>query len=148
MYKQTITYTDFSGNERTEDFYFNLSKAELMKMELMTKGTFTDMLQRIINAKDTPDIIREINELLLTSYGVKSDDGRYFRKSPEIRADFENSEPFSVMFMKLLSNDEEAATFINGIMPEDVAKSAAVDIEALRKQVQETGNLTILPPAN
>lgn len=146
MYKKTITYTDFSGVERTEDFLFNLSKAELIKMELMTKGTFTDMLQRIINAKDTPDIIREINELLLASYGVKSEDGRFFRKSPEIRADFENSEPYSVMFMLLLSDDEEAAKFINGIMPEEVVKASAADIEAMRKTMQETGTVTLLPP--
>lgn len=146
MYKKMITYTDFSGVERTEEYCFHLSKAELIKMELMTKGTFTDMLQRIINAKDTPDIIHEISELLLASYGVRSEDGRFFRKSPEIRADFENSEPYSVMFMLLLSNDDEAANFINGIMPEDVAKSAAVDIEALRKQAQETGTV-LLPPA-
>lgn len=147
MYKETITYTDFSGVERTEDYRFHLSKAELIKMELMTKGTFTDMLQRIINAKDTPDIIREIHELLVSSYGIQSEDGRFFRKSPEIRADFENSEPYSIMFMKLISDDETAARFIQGIMPEDLVKAAAVDIEEMRKNMRETGNLTMLPPA-
>lgn len=146
MYKETITYTDFGGVERTEDYRFHLSKAELVKMELMTKGTFTDMLQRIINAKDTPDIIRELHELLVSSYGIQSEDGRFFRKSPEIRADFENSEPYSIMFMKLISDDETAARFIQGIMPEDVVQAAAVDIEEMRKNMQETGKLTMLPP--
>lgn len=146
MYKRNITYTDFSGTQRTEEYCFHLSKAELIKMELMTKGTFTDMLQRIINAKDTPDIIREINELLLSSYGIRSEDGRFFRKSPEIRADFENSEPYSEMLMLILSSDEEAAKFINGIMPEEVVKASAADIEVMRKTMQETGIVSLLPP--
>lgn len=141
MYKETITYTDFNGVERTEDFYFHLTKAEIVKMELMTKGSFTDMLQRIINAKDTPDIIREVNRLILTSYGVKSADGKIFHKSDEIRANFENSEPYSVMFMKLISDDEAAAKFVNGIMPKEVLEAAA------KEAATETGTPTLLPPA-
>lgn len=125
MYKETITYTDFNGVERKEDFWFNLTKAELIKMELMTEGTFTDMIQRMINAKDTADIIEQINKLLLGAYGIKSDDGRFFHKSEEIRRNFENSEPYSIMFMKLVGDDEASAKFINGIMPKDVLEAAA-----------------------
>lgn len=127
MYKETITYTDFDGHERTEDFYFNLTKAEVIEMELGEEGGLTGLLQRIIDAKDTPDIIREIKRLLLKSYGKKTPDGRSFMKSDEIRAAFECSEPYSVMFMKLSSDDEAAAAFANGIMPPEMAAAAAAE---------------------
>lgn len=139
MYKETITYTDFNGVERKEDFWFNLTKAELIKMELMTAGTFTDMIQRIINAKDTADIIKQINNLLLEAYGVKSEDGRFFHKSDEIRKNFENSEPYSIMFMKLVSDDEAAAKFINGIMPKDVLEAAA------QENAKDAGMQVLMP---
>lgn len=139
MYKETITYTDFNGVERKEDFWFHLNKAELIKMELMTEGTFTDMLQRIINAKDTADIIDQMNKLLLGAYGIKSDDGRFFHKSDEIRRNFENSEPYSIMFMKLVSDDEAAAKFINGIMPKDVLEAAA------QESAKDAGMQVLMP---
>lgn len=125
MYKEIITYTDLNGVERTEEYLFNLTKAELIEMELSKSGGFADLLDRIIKAKDTPDIIREVKRLLLTSYGKKSEDGRHFLKSPEIRQEFECSEPYSIMFMKLISDDEAAAKFVNAIMPKDVAEAAA-----------------------
>lgn len=121
MYKETITYTDYNGTERSEDFYFNLSKAELIEMELGgDKGSMSGMLDRIVRAKDTPDIIREIKSLLLKSYGVKTPDGRSFIKPKEAIDAFEHSEPFSIMFMRLATDDEAAAKFVTGIMPKDV----------------------------
>lgn len=135
MYKWTLTYTDFNDRERTEDFYFNFTKAELMEMELGKEGGLTASLQRIINAKDTPDIIKEVKKLLLDAYGVKSDDGRHFIKNAEIREEFEHSEPYSVMFLELSTNDEKAAEFVNGIMPKDI-----------REQVmKEGGNIASQP---
>lgn len=122
MYKETITYNDFGGKERTEDFYFNISKAELVEMELGEDESMSGMLDRIIRAKDTPDIIREIKRLLLKSYGVKTPDGRSFVKNKEAIDAFEHSEPFSIMFMKLATDDEAAAKFIMGVMPKDIVE--------------------------
>lgn len=139
MYKWTVTYTDFDGRERTEDFFFHFTKAELMEMELGKDGGLTTNLQRIIDAKDTPSIISAIKNLLLSAYGVKSDDGRRFMKNAQIREEFEHSEPYSIMFMELSTNDEKAAEFVNNIIPKDIQEAA--------KQAGQGGSQPLLMPA-
>lgn len=145
MYKQTITYTDFDGIERTEDFLFNLTKAELVEMEMGTAGGMSGILDRISKAKDTPSIIKEIKNLLLKTYGVKSPDGRKFIKNAQIREEFECSEPFSVMFMKLATNDEEAVKFVQGIMPKDIADQLPADLLEQAKNGVLPENVTPIP---
>jgi hypothetical protein len=120
MIKETITYVDYNGLERTEDFYFNLSKAEVMEMELSTAGGLAEMLQRIVDSKDAPALIKIFKEIVLKAYGEKSADGRRFQKSPEISEAFSQTEAYSELFMKLATNDEEAARFIKGIVPANV----------------------------
>ena len=122
MLKKTITYTDYNGNERTEDFYFNLTKAEIMEMEMSTNGGMAERLQRIVAAQDAPEIIKEFKDLILRSYGQKSLDGKRFIKNDELRDEFSQTEAYSQLFMELATNDKEAAAFINGIVPNDVAK--------------------------
>ena len=119
MIKKTITFTDYNGNERTEDFYFNLSKAELSEMELSTAGGLGQMIQDVVSAQDTPRIISIFKDLILKSYGVKSADGRRFIKSKELSMEFAQTEAYSDLFM-LLATDEAAATeFVNGIVPKE-----------------------------
>ena len=119
MLKKTMTFTDYNGNERTEDFYFNLSKAELSEMELSTTGGLGKMIQDIVAAQDTPRIISIFKDLILKSYGIKSADGRRFIKSKELSMEFAQTEAYSDLFM-LLATDEAAATeFINGIVPQE-----------------------------
>ena len=117
MIKKTITYTDYNDTERTEDFYFNLTKAELTEMELTTSGGMSKLIESIINAKEEPEIIRIFKELLLKSYGEKSPDGRRFMKSDEITAGFAQTEPYSIIFMELATDTAAATKFINGLMP-------------------------------
>lgn len=124
MLKKTITYTDYNGIERTEDYYFNLTKAELAEMELSTTGGFGEMIKKIVAAKDMPSIIRVFKQLVLDSYGIKSDDGRRFIKSEEIRTAFSQTEAYSTIFMELASDDKAAADFVNGIMPKMDTKVA------------------------
>lgn len=125
MIKKTITYVDYNGTERTEDFYFNLSKAELMEMEMGTKGGLTEELQRIINAQDTPEIIKVFKGLLLKSYGQKSPDGKRFIKSAELSEEFEQTEAYSQLFMELATDDKKASDFVNGIIPSDISAEVA-----------------------
>lgn len=122
MIKKTITYVDYNGTERTEDFFFNLNKAELMEMELGTKGGLAEQLQRIIDAQDTPEIIKVFKTLLLKAYGQKSPDGKRFIKTPEITAEFEQTEAYSELFMELATDDKKAADFVNGIVPKDISE--------------------------
>lgn len=120
MLKKTITYTDYNGVERTEDFYFNLSKAELMEMELSAVGGLGDTIQKIISAKDNPAIIKIFKDLVLKAYGEKSADGKRFVKSSEISAGFEQTEAYSNLFMELATDADAAASFVNGIIPKDL----------------------------
>ena len=117
MLKKTITYTDYNGNERTEDFYFNLSKAEIMEMEMSTAGGLTEMIQKIVAAQDTPAIIKVFKEIILKAYGEKSPDGKRFIKSEELSTAFSQTEAFSQLFMELATDADAAAKFVNGIIP-------------------------------
>ena len=123
MLKKTITYTDFNGMERSEDLYFNLTKAEVMEMEMSTVGGLSEMIQRIIAAQDTPSIIKVFKDLVLKSYGEKSADGKRFIKTPEITEAFSQTEAYSVLFMELATDADSAAAFVNGIIPKANGKA-------------------------
>lgn len=122
MLKKTITYTDYNGVERTEDFYFYLSKADLMEMEMGTTGGFAEMIQKVVNAQDAPAIIKIFKDLILKAYGEKSADGKRFIKNDELREAFSQTEAYSQMFMELATDSDAAAKFVNGIMPADVSE--------------------------
>lgn len=117
MLKKTITYTDYNGNERTEDFYFNLTKAELAEAQLSVEGGYKERLNKIMGAKDQPSIIKAFKDLVLRAYGEKSDDGRRFMKSKEISDNFACTEAYNILFMELATNAEKASEFVNAIMP-------------------------------
>ncbi len=117
MLKKTINYTDYNGVERTEDFYFNLTKAEIAEMELEIPGGMTAMIDRITKTQDTPSLIKMFKDLILRSYGKKSDDGRRFIKNPEVVEEFKDSEAYSELFMELATNADAASAFVNGIVP-------------------------------
>lgn len=118
MLKKTITYTDYNGNERTEDFYFNLTEAEIMEMEMSTAGGLAESIQRIVKAQDAPAIIKIFKDLVLKAYGVKSPDGKRFIKNASLREEFEQTEAYSKLFMELATDADAAAEFVNGIVPE------------------------------
>lgn len=122
MLKKTITYTDYNGAERTEDFYFNLSKAEIMEMEMSTTGGLAEMIQKIVAAQDAPAIIKIFKDLVLKAYGEKSADGKRFVKSDEISTAFAQTEAYSQLFMELATDADAAAKFVNGIVPADMSK--------------------------
>ena len=125
MLKKEITYTDYNGTERTESFFFNLTQAELTEMEMSTTGGLTEMIKRIVSAQDTPAIISIFKKLILKAYGVKSDDGRRFKKSEELSKEFSETEAYSILFMELATNEKSASEFINGIIPSEAAKIVA-----------------------
>lgn len=127
MIKKTIKYKDFDDNEREDTFYFNLTKAECMEMELSTSGGLEKTVQRIMESKDTKMIMEIFKDLILKAYGEKSPDGKYFYKSPEISAKFASTEAYSELFMELSSDADAASKFFNGIVPQvpEDAKRAA-----------------------
>lgn len=125
MLKKTFTYVDYNGVERTEDHYFNLTKAELMEMELSTTGGLAEMINNIVAAQDAPAIVKIFKDLVLKAYGKKSPDGRRFIKSQELIDEFAQTEAYSQLFMELATDADAAAKFVNGIVPADTAKQIA-----------------------
>lgn len=139
MLKKTVTYTDFDGNERTEELYFNLTKAELMELQMSEIGGLEKRLKGIIMAQNGVEIMKFFKDIFLNSYGVKSPDGRRFIKNNEVREDFEQTEAYSQLFMELVTDADKMADFIKGVIPSDLA--GQVD-EEMKKN---GGNIVGLP---
>lgn len=116
MFKYTVKYTDYNGVEREEQCFFNLSKAELMEMELSTKAGVEEMIRVMIATKDNAKIMETFKSLILKSYGIKSEDGRRFIKTQQLRDEFEQSEAYSEFFMSLLSDGDLQNKFINSVV--------------------------------
>lgn len=131
MLKERITYPDFNDVERTEDFYFNFTEAEVAEMQLSVDGGLKQKIEKIINAQSEPELIKIFKELILKAYGEKSPDGRQFIKSEELSKKFEQTNAYSQLFMKLAFDDEAAARWINGVIPKSLADEIAKDNNAL-----------------
>lgn len=117
MLKKTITYTDYNGVERTEDFYFNLSKAELIMMESSVAGGMKQRLEKIVQMQDSVEIMEVFRDLIHRAYGEKSPDGKRFVKSEELSTAFEQTEAYSELIMEIMGDSGKAAEFINSIIP-------------------------------
>lgn len=128
MLKKRIKYTDYDGNEREEDFYFNLTKAEIAELELSTEGGLEQLIEKIIDAKDTAKIIKFFKKIILMSYGEKSLDGKRFVKKDELTEEFTQTEAYSELFMELATDENAASAFINGIIPKDLKQTADLNV--------------------
>jgi len=117
MLKKKITYTDYNDVERTEDFYFNLSKSEITEMEMSTTGGLGEKITNIVAAQDAPAIIKIFKDLILKAYGEKSPDGKRFVKNEELAVAFSQTEAYSILFMELATDANAASAFVNGIIP-------------------------------
>ena len=120
MLKERIKYKDYDGNEREEDLFFNLTKAEVLEMQLEVSGGYSSYIQRIIEAQNVPALISLFKKLILKSYGVKSDDGRRFIKTEALTAEFTQTEAYSNFFTELAMNADKAEKFVKGILPKDM----------------------------
>ena len=133
MYVKRLTYKDFNDVERTEDFYFSLTEAEALEMELTTPGGVMAMLQKIVDEKDITKMIKFWKDFLLLAYGEKSADGRYFVKDEKTKEMFTYTKAYSDLFVLFSTNDIEAAKFVRGVIPSDISD------EDLVKAAQEAG---------
>jgi hypothetical protein len=129
MLKKTVTYEDWNGVTRTEDFYFNLTRTECAELEygLGPGKSLTDSFQTLIDTKDMGTIIATIKDILLKAYGVKSDDGRRFMKNDEIRQAFLENPAFDEIYMSLATDAGYAADFLTSIIPKDLTKDLGPD---------------------
>lgn len=136
MLKKTIVYQDFNGERVEEEAFFHLSKAELVEMELSHQGGLTESLKRIVAAEDGKAIILEFKNILLGSYGKRSEDGRRFIKNQALREEFESSEAYSTLFMELVTDTDAAIEFVNGIIPKDMAQEVAATVNDEAKRLE------------
>lgn len=136
MLKKTITYTDYNGNPRTEDFWFHLSKAEILETEMRTEGGLEEEVRRIISTQNQAKLIEIFKNLIYLAYGEKSLDGRRFIKSKEVKDNFTETEAYSILFIELATDADAATKFIHGIIPDDL-------IEAM--ETADTNNVVPLP---
>ena len=131
MIKKTITYVDYNGEERKEDYFFNLTKAEVMEMQLSKAESFSEYLKDIIAAKDVPAIADIFKKIILKSYGERSIDGRMFRKiavdGHKLADDFAQTEAFSELYTELATNEQKADEFIRGVLPKEYASNSKTE---------------------
>lgn len=120
MLKKTITYTDYDGNERTEDFRFNLSKAEYVMFENSVIGGMSKEIERAMAMQNGPRILEIFKDLVDRSYGVKTADGRRFTKTPELLQEFRETEAYVNLFMELVTDPEAGKAFLRGVSPSDM----------------------------
>lgn len=140
MLKKTISYTDFDGNRRTEDFYFNLTESEIADMEMSINGRFSTKLRRLISSQNTSEIVSIFKDLILKSYGEKSDDGKHFRKSPAISEDFQNTNAYDTLYMSMVSDVNEAIAFVKGIIPPSLAEKVNTKDLEKAETLEEVAN--------
>lgn len=117
MLKKTITYKDFNEEEVKEDFFFNLSEADLLEIEMSYKEGLSVLLPRVMEEQDMPTLLSIFKKFVSGSYGRKSEDGRRFIKNPKLREDFESSGAYSALIMEFVTDDGAFNKFILGIMP-------------------------------
>ena len=140
MLKKTMTYVDYDGNQRTEDFYFNLTKAEIMEMDLSASGGLDKLITKIVAEQDGAKIIEIFKKIILGAYGEKSLDGKRFVKSPELSEAFSQTEAYSDLFMELATDAEKAAAFINGIVPKIDGNENPVTPAAIQDKIASITN--------
>lgn len=116
MLKKVISYIDYDGNEREESFYFNLTESEIIEMEFSTTGGLTQMIEKIVETRDSTRIMSIFKEIILKSYGEKSADGRRFIKSSDISEAFSQTPAYNKLFMELVTDAKKASDFVNGLV--------------------------------
>lgn len=132
MFVKQVKYTNLNGLEVEENVYFNLTKSEVMEMELKVDGTYSEKLETIFKKKNIPLLIKYIKEIILAAYGVKSDDGNRFYKNDKVREDFLASPAFDEIYYELLTDADKAAEFVRKIMPVEITDA---EVEAAKNKL-------------
>ena len=134
MYKITETYTDYDDNQRTEDFYFNYSEAELTDLQFSVSGGLAGMIDKIIKTNDMPKLVELFRELIQKAYGEKSNDGRRFMKSPELTKEFTETVAYSQIYIRLATDSKAAQEFINNVVP-----------KSMKDKMQQANQQNVIP---
>jgi hypothetical protein len=146
MLKRVIKYEDFEGNDTSDIYYFHLSKPELLELEVEHTQGFAKILQNIIEAKDDKELIARFKQIILMSYGVKSEDGKRFIKNDQLREEFSQTAAYSALFMELATDDQAAVDFLTGVLPRDLGPEIEKAMKA-KEQEEKSGETGEANPA-
>lgn len=133
MLKRDITYEDFDGEKVTDTYYFNLTRSEIIELEVGYKEGLQVALQRIVKSEDRKALVEEFKRIILMAYGERSEDGKRFIKNDAMREAFSQTAAYDSLFIELATDDKAAATFVLGIIPKDFAK----EVEKMAPQAEE-----------
>jgi len=144
MLKKTIRYTDYNDNDVVEDFYFNLTKVELIELEVGSQGGLAETLKAIVAEGDNLKIIENFKKIILMAYGEKSEDGKRFIKSKELSDGFAQTDAYSELFIELATQTDSAIEFIKGVVPPGLVSQA--ELEATVEPIETVELLTTKDP--
>ena len=137
MLKKTITYKDYNGEKRTEDYYFDLNETEVIELQITTEGGLENMINKIVASNDTAEIYQLFKKIVFAAYGVKSADGRHFTKNESVREEFQSSPAYNELIKSFMTNPQSAADFINAILPTEMLDEKGMAmVEEKRKEVE------------
>lgn len=121
MLIKAITYTNYNGEKKTKNFYFNLTKSEISRMEFMSDGGLAMKFKKMFETQDKKELFAYFEEFILDCYGEKSEDGELFIKNDDVREKFRNHPAYDVLIMEFLTGGEKAmADFVNAVIPSDL----------------------------
>jgi hypothetical protein len=126
MFKKTIKFTNFNDEDVEKDFYFHMSKAELV--EMAANGEMQARLTKIMNSNDNQEILREFTEIIRKAVGIRSEDGERFIKSDEARSQLFDSAAFDELIIELMTGSTAAADFVKQLIPEKMQKEMQAQI--------------------
>jgi hypothetical protein len=144
--KKDITFQDLEGNTVTETHYFNLSKADLIELQLSKQGGFEEWLKRVIRAEDGKALVRELKDIILMAYGKRSEDGTRFIKNPQLRAEFADTEAFSELFSEIALDSDKASEFINAVMPRELVEQTRDQMSVFDKDEPQPAETAVSSP--
>lgn len=125
MNKETFEYEDFNGHKRTAEMYFNLTDIEVVDFSGRNPSQVTEDMETMVNTENIRGILAFIRDLINWSYGVKSEDGITFEKSPEITRKFVQSAYYSDWLFSLFENDAaKGIAFVKGVLPASLIEKA------------------------
>lgn len=142
MFKKTITFTDFNGHTQTKDFYFHLSKPQLLRMAAEEgENSATARFQRIIESKDRRQILQIMEEFVSMACGMRSEDGSQFLQTEEAKNNLLQSPAYEEFLVELCTSATAAVEFFQELMPNKL-------LEELQKRVEIERSTEVQLPAN
>lgn len=139
MYKKTISYKDYNGKERTEDYYFNIDEGEIVEMEMSVNGGYSNMIERVVKEESNPELFKIFKDFVCKAYGEKSADGKYFLKEDEegrpLVRKFLQTKAYSALMMEFMTKTQSFTDFVNRIIPAEMAEKYAASTQATTSDV-------------